>query len=100
MRKARNQSGVASLELGLLLVLVAIIGFTGYKVYQSRQNVNSVTETTLQTSSSQKSLSSDTSQVPPVNSTSDLDKAQSALDKENPDDNSTDVSQLNSQTNY
>lgn len=97
MKNRRNQFGVSAVEGLLFLVIVAIIGFTGYTVYQSRQNVNSVTDSALETSNSQKS-NDDTSATPTVNSASDLDKAQVALDKENPDDNSADVNQLTSQT--
>src|SRR5438105_13297046 len=98
MRLRKNQFGLAALEVVLLLLIAAIIGFTGYKVFKAKQVVDNVSQSAVQTSDSQKPLASPTAAVPAVNSTTDLDKSQQALDKENPDDNAADVNQLDSQT--
>src|SRR4051812_26427098 len=96
----QNQSGVAALEFALLLVIVAIIGFAGYKIYQTRQSLDQ--QSSAQTStptpkSAEGTINPDT--VPAINSSSDLNKAEQSLNGVNTSDDSSDLSQLSSQSN-
>jgi predicted negative regulator of RcsB-dependent stress response len=100
MSKFKNSSGFAALEGVLILVIVAIVAFAGYKVEQARNNTNKLNqESAAQQVAVPKATASAT--VPAtVNSASDLDKAASALNSDNPDDNSADITRLNSQSNF
>lgn len=96
MAKLKDNPGFAAMEGLLILVILAIVGFAGYKVEQARNNTNKLNQ---ESASQQVAVPSSGAGVPSVvNSTSDLDKAASALDKDNSDDNSADVSQIDSQS--
>ena len=100
MNKQRNYSGFAIVEGGLILVLVTIVAFAGYKIYQDRNNANKLNE---QSASQQVAVPKATTPtgattVPTaIKSTADLDKAASALNSDNPDDNSADLTQIDTQ---
>lgn len=91
MKVRKNQSGFSGVEVVLLLVIVAIIALVGYKVYTTSNSTNNLND---QSASEQVAQPSSTS---PINSTSDLNKAEQELDQVNPDDNSADSAQLDSQ---
>jgi hypothetical protein len=89
---------VYALEGILILLVVAIVFFAGYKVHQARNYTNKLNqESAAQQVAVPKSSTSSTSVPATVNSTSTLDQASNALNSDNPDDNSSDVTQLNSQ---
>lgn len=87
----RNSGGFSVIELLVIVAVVAIVGLLGYTIY-NRQH-----KTTPAPPVGSKSNTT-TASAPQINSTSDLDKAQAALDQTDPgSSNSNDTSQLNSQ---
>jgi Tfp pilus assembly protein FimT len=92
MSLRKHQSGFSAAELVLILVVVGIIAVVGYVVYNRQPK----TTTNVPAQASQVS---DVSSAPTIATTSDLDKALQVLDQNNPGSaNSSDTSQLNSQT--
>ena len=96
MRRQQSNQGFAGVEALLILVLVAIVAFAGYKVYQTRNNTNKLNDQ----SASQQVAVPKTSVPTAITNSSDLDKASTALNADNPDDNSADVSALDTQSNF
>jgi Tfp pilus assembly protein FimT len=97
MGARKNQQGVAALEALLIVVILAIIGLIGFKVMGARHSVDQISN---QTDSSQQTTPQalrPSSDLPSLNTASDLNKAQQSLNAENPDDNSGDLSQIDSQ---
>lgn len=97
--KKLSQSGFAIVELAILVVALAVLGGAGYLVWrqhdQKKQPVVS-TDTTAPTSSKQTTL---VPSAPQVNNASDLNGAMQALNQTDLAANSTDSSQLSTQTN-
>ena len=87
--KKTLQNGFAHLGALLLVVIVVLISLIGYKVWNDR---NATVSSTTPASMAQ--------QIPAINNTSDLNKAQSTLNNENvdgdlnPDSLNDDVSSL------
>jgi len=100
MAKPKNNSGFAVLEGLLILAIVLIIGFVGYTVYHDRNNLNKLNEQSAAQQVAVPKASNSTALPSTINNSSDLDKASSALNADNPDDNSSDISQLNSQASF
>ena len=99
MYKPKNNQGFAVLEGLLILVILAIVGFAGYKVEKARNNTNKLNqESAAQQIAVPKSSTSSTGVPSSINSTSDLDKASSALNSDNPDDNGADLTQVDNQS--
>lgn len=89
MTTSRKSAGFALLEAIVVVAAIAAIGFGVWKVYDSHHNKP------LAASSSQ---ATDVTVAPAVASTSDLDKAQKALDQTDPSASDTsDNGQLDSQ---
>jgi prepilin-type N-terminal cleavage/methylation domain-containing protein len=84
-----SQAGFSVVELIIVLVVVGLLGFTSYSVNKQHSDKTAKKNTAA-------SQSSTTSSVPTINSTSDLDKAEAALDQTDID-SSNDSSQLDSQ---
>ena len=98
MTKHDNNSGFAAIEGLLILVIVVIIGFVGYKVEKTRSDTNKLNEqSAAQQVAVPKSNTSSTGVPPSIKSTSDLTKALNVLNTDNPDDNSADLTQVDSQ---
>jgi len=97
-----NQNGSAFIGVILVVLVFGAVIFAGYKVYSSRSDAdNSLTNTASTShSSSTKGKVSSVPAAPQVSSASDLDKATQSLDATDPAaSNSTDTTQLDSQTN-
>ncbi len=92
MAHIRNESGFSPVETLLLVIIIAIIGVAGYKVYSTKSSADKLNQ---QSSSEQVANPGDT--TPPINSASDLNKAEQALDQVDPDENSADSAQIDSQ---
>lgn len=98
MKARKNQSGIAILEVVLILVIVGIIGFVGFRVFDAKKSADESLRQADATSTVNKpQLDSSAPTVAPVKSTSDLDSAGKTLDSVNPDDGNTDATQLDSQ---
>jgi predicted negative regulator of RcsB-dependent stress response len=96
--KRFKQTGFAGLELLLVVVVIVVVGLVGYKVYNRTGSKASQSGSSSVSDSQKASTSLGT--VPEVNSKSDLDKAESALDQNDTTGaNSSDDSQLSHQTN-
>lgn len=100
MRTRKQQSGFAVIELVIVVVILAAIGFAGWWVYQ-RQHNKTTTANMTPTTSTQSPVANNVSSAPVVNSTSGLDAALNTLNQNDPSAaNSSDSSQLSSQTNF
>ncbi len=98
MKTPSNQSGSSIIELLIIAVIVAGIGFGGYLVYHRQHTKTAARIAAPLSTSSTSSNTSNVAAAPTVNSTSDLDKAQAALNQTDPSgSNNTDTSQLDSQ---
>jgi Tfp pilus assembly protein PilV len=99
MQVNKDQSGVAPLESLLLIVIVGIIGFAGYKIHQTRHNLDA--QNAAQTAASHVPLSKETASslasAPRISSSTDLNKVEQSLNSVNPNDDNSDISQLDSQ---
>ena len=95
MKTRKGSLGFTAVEGILIVVILALIGFVGYKVYSTRSSTDKITSET--TTGSQQSAGP--SLVPGViNSVSDLDKAQQALDNsDTSSQDNSDTAQLDSQ---
>lgn len=102
MRIRKEQRGFAAPELILAVVIVAAIVVAGWWVYQQRANKTTAAPTTTSaTSEAQSPVAHNVSTAPPVNSTSDLDKALTTLSQNDPSAaNSADSSTLSSQASF
>jgi len=99
MRIRKQQSGFAVVELVVVVVILAAIGFVGWQVYQKQSGAT--TANTPPTANTQSPVAKDVSAAPSVDSTSDLDAALNTLNQNDPSTaNSSDSSQLSSQTNF
>jgi Tfp pilus assembly protein PilE len=89
MKRSRNQLGFAVVELLLIVVVVGLLG-VAYLTYQDRKA--SQTSSTKQTTTP---VAADQA-APEIKTTSDLTSAEQTLDSVNPDDNNSDINQLDS----
>ena len=93
MNRLIRQKGFSIVEIVLVVVVVGIVGLLGYTFYGKYQASKTPVAETSQTTSA-----TNVSTPPSVNSTADLDKAQSVIDQTDPDgSSSSDVNQLDSQ---
>jgi prepilin-type N-terminal cleavage/methylation domain-containing protein len=88
MRTHTHQSGFSAIEIVLVVAVVALIGFLGYTAYTHFQA--NKTDGVGQ----QAPTANDVTSAPAINSTSDLDAAQAALDQTDPSNGNTDATQL------
>jgi hypothetical protein len=101
MRNHRKEAGIIAIEVILFVFLALVVAGVGYKVLHARgavedangnidasQTVNKTTPALQQT------------QAPDIKSKADLDAAGKALDQTSPDDNSSDLNQLNQQMSF
>ncbi|HSX27154.1 MAG TPA: hypothetical protein VLG25_00025 [Patescibacteria group bacterium] len=95
MKYQKNSLGFAAVEGILIAVILAAIGLVGWKVYSTK---NSTDEINSNTAAVLQQPASSTADVPSINKTSDLDKAEQALNQydSTPQDNS-DSGQLDQQ---
>lgn len=102
MRIRKKQHGFAAVELVLVVVILAVIVVAGWWVYQQRADKTAAAPTTTSaTSTTQSPVAHNVSTAPPVNSTSDLDKALTTLNQNDPSTtNSADSSTLSSQASF
>lgn len=101
MRIHKQQSGFAFVEFALVVVVLAAIGFAGWWVYQKHNTSTPTATNTTPANSSQSPVVNNVSKAPAINSTSDLDAALNTLDQNDPSTaNSSDSSQLSSQSNF
>lgn len=101
MRIRKQQSGFAAIEVVLVVVIVAAIVAIGLWVYNKNKSDTDTTSSTAPTSHVQSPLAHNVSTAPQINSTSDLEKALTVLNQNNPATaNSSDQSQLDSQTQF
>ena len=100
MKARSKQLGFSPVEVILVVVVVAVIGLLGY-VYYNNQAKKTTSNENSQTSS-QSATASDVKSAPAINSTSDLDSAQTALDQTDlSSSNDTDANQLDAEvTNF
>ena len=94
----KKQSGFASVELVVLVVVVAAIAGVGYYVVKNRNNDVGQSNATFISSVSSPNDSVATVPTPNINSTADLSTALNALNQTNVGANSTDSSQLTTQS--
>lgn len=95
--KKSNQKGFAFLELLLVLVVVAGVAIIGLRVVGNHKDTQASTTSATGTSSIPKETTT-AATVPTITSTSDLDKASTALDQnDNSADDNHDAGALNSQ---
>lgn len=87
----KNQEGFSGVEWLLVMVIVALIALVGYKVYTTSNSTNNLND---ESASQQIAQPGSTTSI---DSASDLNKAEQELDQVNPDDNTADSSQLDSQ---
>ncbi|HSX18257.1 MAG TPA: hypothetical protein VLE51_02810 [Candidatus Saccharimonadales bacterium] len=93
MSRSKNNLGFTVVETVLVLVIVGLVAFVGYKVYNTK---NSTDQVASDTTSGSQLAAKNTSAAPTINSTSDLDKAQKALDQNGtPTADGSDLSTLN-----
>jgi predicted negative regulator of RcsB-dependent stress response len=96
MRNRKQQSGFAVVELVLVVVILAAIGFVGWWVYQKHNTAD-----TTSAVSAQSPVAKNVSTAPTINSTSDLDAALNALNRNDPSTaNGSDANQLDSQSDF
>ncbi len=96
MKTRKNQSGFAILELVLVVVIVAVLAGAGWWVY-NRQHKSSPAASN--STASNRSSSGNVSPAPQIKTSNDLDQALQVLNQNDPATaNSSDTSQLNSQT--
>lgn len=86
MKSRNNQAGFSIVELGLVVVLIAIIGFVAYRFYDSQAN---------QQTTEQSSTSNDVKPAPEINDSDDLNTAETTLDQTDPGSSTADTNQLN-----
>jgi|SRR4051794_9486096 Na+-transporting methylmalonyl-CoA/oxaloacetate decarboxylase gamma subunit len=103
-KRFQTEAGIVAIELILLLILVVVVGFVGYKVLHASATVE---DSNANIDSSQPVLKEKKAsrvqpavQAPEVKSTSDLDKADKAVDQVNPDASNADSAQLNQQLSF
>lgn len=96
MKTRKNNAGFALMELILVVVVVAVLAGASWWVYQRQHK--STSSTSNSTTSNQPSSGS-VSPAPQIKTSNDLDQALQVLDQNGPTTaNSSDTSQLNSQT--
>ena len=96
MKLRKNQAGFSAVELFLILVIVGALAFIGYAVYHRQKSAVDTSSGSANSQSSAKDVSS----APAVSTTSGLDKAATTIDQNDPATaNTSDSSQLDSQTN-
>jgi prepilin-type N-terminal cleavage/methylation domain-containing protein len=103
MSVRNNQSGFSVIELAIVLAVVGVLGFVGYNVYNRSHNATTTASTSTPAPSStvQSPIASNVSSAPTISTTSDLDKSAAMLDQNDPGSaNSSDSSELNSQSNF
>jgi flagellar basal body-associated protein FliL len=94
--KKRTQSGFATVELVLLVVILIAIAGVGYYVWYGNQKTSTTTatNTSSSTSSGYQSPSVATPTAPQVNNASDLNSAMSALNQTSVSSSNADSNQL------
>ena len=95
----KKQSGFATLELILIVVVLAGIGVVGYEVWH-RHNMNTMNmgTTTTSTPLNYASPTVSTPPAPQIQTSSDLNSAMQALNQTSISSSNTDSSQLSTQT--
>ena len=94
MRSRSNQVGFSIIELVIVIAAVVLLGVLGFVMYGRLQGNKPATTSEA---SDQSTTASGIALAPSVNSTDDLDAAQAVLDKTDPDNNTTDTGQLDSE---
>lgn len=93
----KQQSGFVVLELILVVVIIAAIVVVGLWIHN--RSKTTTTANTTPTNSTQSPVANNVSTAPTITKTSDLDSALNTLNQNDPSAaNSSDSSQLNSQT--
>lgn len=96
MSHLAHQKGFSIIEVAVIVVVIGIIGLLGYTFYANSLVDQPITATASE--STQPSTASDVAATPEVNSTADLDTAQSVMDATDLDaSNSDDLNQFDSQ---
>lgn len=94
MKTRNNTLGFTAVEGILIVVILALIGLVSYKVYSTRNSTDKIANDT--TAGSQ--VATNQSSLPTVSSTSDLDKAQTALvQNDTSSKDNSDLTQLDNQ---
>lgn len=91
MKNNSRSAGFGLIEIVLVVVVLALIGLIGYRVWDA--NVNKSAQT-----SEQRSNENAEDEVPEINNSKDLDKAEETLNNVNID--GTEEAELNEQTNF
>ena len=94
----KKQSGFASVELVLLVVIVAAIAGVGYYVINNRNNSVGQSSASFISATSSTNTSVATLPMPQINTTADLSNALNVLNQTNVGANSIDSSQLTTQS--
>jgi prepilin-type N-terminal cleavage/methylation domain-containing protein len=93
MKLPKSQAGFSTIELVIVLVVVAALAFVGYTVY-NRQQDKQTSNNTVQTAG-ESATANDVKPAPDITSTQDLDTADAVLSQTDPGgSNNTDASQL------
>lgn len=101
MRNRTKQSGFVAVELAIVVVVFAGIAGVGYWVYSKHATPSSPPASSAVTSSQSLPPASNVSAAPQIKSTADLNTALNTLNENNPATaNSSDSSQLSSQSNF
>ncbi len=95
METQNNSLGFAATEGVLIVVILAIVGLVGWKVYSTKSSTDEINSNTAAVVQQQ---GSGAATVPVINNTSDLDKAEQALNQyDSSSKDSSDSSQLDQQ---
>ena len=98
MKIRHRQPGFSTVELAIVLLLVATLSFVGYTVYKRQQTKNSdISSYQSQQSSQQSTKAGDVSSAPEIKEASDLNEAIKVLDQNDPSTSYSDASQLDSE---
>lgn len=86
MRRNNQQSGFSAVEIIIVIVIVAVMGFLGYTFYNNYTDKAAKDTTAAEV---------ETKEAPTITTSSDLDKASTAMDDSNLDaENDDDLSEL------
>jgi prepilin-type N-terminal cleavage/methylation domain-containing protein len=95
MKFRNTRSGFSIVEVVIAVVIIGLVGFLGYTFYNNQMNK---TADNSSQAGNQSATASDVKSAPVINSTSDLDAAEAALDQTDPGgSNNTDASQLDTE---
>lgn len=99
MKSIHKESGFASWELLLVIVVLAAAVFVGYHVYTADKTVPAAPSSQTAAATAASPAATATPAAPVINDTADLDKAAAALDQVDVSgSNADDSSQLDSST--